>query len=33
VKITADEAQAILKEMTELEFPKLMEFSNIFALF
>ena len=32
-KITVDEAQIILKELTELEFPRLFGFSIIFALF
>ncbi|KAI9652223.1 MAG: hypothetical protein M1831_007132 [Alyxoria varia] len=32
-KMTADEAQEILKELTELEFPKFMGFSIVFALF
>ncbi|KAI9815243.1 MAG: hypothetical protein M1827_002723 [Pycnora praestabilis] len=32
-KMTTDDAQAILKELTELEFPKFMGFSIIFALF
>ena len=31
--MTADESQAILKDLTELEFPKLMGFSIVFALF
>lgn len=31
--MTADVAQAILKDLTELEFPKLMGFSIVFALF
>ena len=31
--MTVDEAHAILKDMTELEFPKFMGFSIIFALF
>ncbi|KAJ9657540.1 hypothetical protein H2201_008141 [Coniosporium apollinis] len=31
--MTVDDAQAILKDLTELEFPKLMGFSVIFALF
>jgi hypothetical protein len=32
-KMTADDAQAILKDLTELEFPKIMGLSIIFALF
>lgn len=32
-KMTADQAQAVLKDMTELEFPKFMGFSIVFALF
>ena len=32
-RMTADEAQAILQDLTELEFPKLMGFSIVFALF
>lgn len=32
-RMTVDDAQAILKDLTELEFPKLMGFSVIFALF
>lgn len=32
-KMTTDDAQAILKDLTELEFPKIMGFSIIFALF
>ena len=31
--MTADDAQTILRELTELEFPKLMGFSIVFALF
>ena len=31
--MTADDAQAILKDLTELEFPKIMGLSIIFALF
>lgn len=32
-KMTTDEAQSILKDLTELEFPKIFGFSVIFALF
>ena len=32
-RMTIDEAQAILKDLTELEFPKIFGFSIIFALF
>ena len=32
-KMTTDEAHGILKDMTELEFPRFMGFSIIFALF
>ena len=32
-RLTADEAQTVLKDLTELEFPKLMGFSIVFALF
>ena len=32
-KMTTDQAQAILKDLTELEFPKIFGFSIIFALF
>ncbi|KAG7008344.1 hypothetical protein G7Y79_00006g019640 [Physcia stellaris] len=32
-RMTNDQAQAILKDLTELEFPKLFGFSIIFALF
>lgn len=32
-KMTTDDAQAILKDLTELEFPKIMGLSIIFALF
>lgn len=32
-KMTADQAQMILKELTELEFPTSMGFSIIFAVF
>ena len=31
--MTTDDAQAILKDLTELEFPKIFGFSIIFALF
>ena len=31
--MTADMAQEILKELTDLEFPKLIGFSIVFALF
>lgn len=31
--MTADQAQMILKDLTELEFPKMMGFSIVFALF
>ena len=31
--MTTDDAQAILKDLTELEFPKFFGFSIIFALF
>lgn len=30
--MTADEAQSILQELTEIEFPKLIGFSIVFAL-
>ena len=32
-RMTVDDVQAILKDLTELEFPKIMGFSIIFALF
>ena len=32
-RMTTNDAQAILKDLTELEFPKLFGFSIIFALF
>ena len=32
-RMTADDAQAILKTLAELEFPKLYGFSNLMALF
>ena len=32
-RLTTNDAQAILKDLTELEFPKLFGFSIIFALF
>ena len=32
-KLTTNDAQAILKDLTELEFPKFFGFSIIFALF
>lgn len=32
-RMTADDSQAILKQLTELEFPKFMGFSIVFALF
>lgn len=32
-RMTTNDAQTILKELTELEFPKLFGFSIIFALF
>lgn len=32
-RMTTDEAQSILKDLTELEFPKIFGFSVIFALF
>lgn len=32
-KMTTDQAQAILKDLTELEFPKIFGVSIIFALF
>lgn len=32
-RMTNDQAQAILKDLTELEFPKVFGFSVIFALF
>lgn len=32
-RMTIEEAQAILKDLTELEFPKVFGFSIIFALF
>lgn len=31
--MTTDQAQSILKDLTELEFPKIFGFSVIFALF
>ena len=32
-RLTADQAQDILEELVEMEFPKLMGFSIVFALF
>ena len=32
-KMTTDQAQSVLKDLTELEFPKFFGFSIIFALF